>query len=44
MAKVIAIVDRRQGGSDEIRKRGYDFVALMEATPEGDVQVVQQDT
>ena len=44
VAKVIAIVDRRQGGSDEIRNRGYDFVALMEATPEGDVQVVQQDT
>ena len=44
VAKVIAIVDRRQGGSDEIRNRGYDFVALMEATPEGDVRVVQQDT
>ena len=41
VAKVIAVVDRCQGGSDEIRNRGYDFVALMEATPEGNVRVVR---
>ena len=41
VAKVIALVDRRQGGSDEIKARGYDFVALMESTPEGEVRVVQ---
>ncbi len=36
------LVDRHQGGSDELRKRGYPFVPLMEATPQGKVEVVRQ--
>ena len=39
MVKVIVLVDRCQGGSDELRRRGYDLVCLMHATPEGTVEV-----
>ena len=39
VVKVVTILDRCQGGSDEIRRRGYDFVSLLTATPEGRVQV-----
>lgn len=39
VVKVIALLDRREGGSDEIRRRGYDFTAILEATPEGQVRV-----
>ncbi len=35
---VAAILDRREGGSDEIRRRGYPFWTLLEATPDGQVQ------
>ena len=39
VVKVVAILDRREGGGDELRKRGYDFVALMEANSEGKIEV-----
>ena len=35
---VLAILDRHQGGSEEFRRRGYDFRCLLEATPEGKIQ------
>ena len=35
---VAAILDRREGGSDEIRRRGYPFWTLLEATPDGKVK------
>ena len=35
VVKVFAILDRREGGSDEIRRRGYEFQALLEADDEG---------
>ena len=41
VARVVALLDRHQGGSDELRRRGYDFVCLMEATPDGEVRVVE---
>ena len=41
VAKVIVLVDRCQGGSDELRRRGYDLVCLMQATPEGRVEVTE---
>ena len=41
VVKVVSIMDRREGGSDEIRRRGYDFSALLEATTEGEVRVVK---
>ena len=37
IAKVIVILDRMQGGSRELKRRGYDFAALLDATPEGKV-------
>jgi len=41
VVKIIAVLDRRQGGSEELGRRGYDFIALLEATPEGEVRVVE---
>ena len=40
VVKVVAILDRRGGGADELRRRGYDFIALMEANSEGKIEVV----
>lgn len=37
VVKVITILDRHEGGSDEVRKRGYDFVALLEASDSGEI-------
>ncbi len=37
IVKVMCILDRRQGGSDELRSRGYDFTALLEADEQGDI-------
>ncbi|MDX1385281.1 MAG: phosphoribosyltransferase family protein, partial [Thermoanaerobaculia bacterium] len=34
---VAAVLDRRAGGAERIRERGYPFVALLEADPEGRV-------
>ena len=39
VVKVLAILDRRQGGSEELARRGYEFVALLEATPDGTIRV-----
>ena len=41
VVKVVALLDRREGGGDELRRRGYDFMALMEATPDGTIEVVK---
>ena len=37
VVKVVAILDRREGGAEELERRGYDFTALLTATPEGSV-------
>jgi orotate phosphoribosyltransferase len=37
VVRVICILDRRSGGSDAIRQRGYDFVALLEANEKGEI-------
>jgi orotate phosphoribosyltransferase len=39
VVKVLAILDRREGGGEELRRRGYDFLALMEANSEGKIEV-----
>ena len=39
--RVMAILDRHQGGGEELRRRGYDFHALLEADAEGRVRVVE---
>jgi orotate phosphoribosyltransferase len=41
VVKVLALLDRGEGGADELRRRGYDFQALMAATPEGKVEVLR---
>ena len=37
VVKVLTILDRHQGGSDELKRRGYDFVALLESDSEGNI-------
>lgn len=37
---VLAVLDRHQGGSEELRRRGVRFRALLEADSEGNVTVV----
>ena len=41
--KVLAILDRRMGGSDELRRRGYDFAALLEADADGNIAPANAD-
>jgi nicotinate-nucleotide adenylyltransferase len=41
VVKVMCILDRHQGGSDEIRRRGYNFVALLEADEDGNIALVR---
>ncbi len=38
VVKVLAIIDRHQGGSEELRRRGYDFHAILEADADGDIR------
>ena len=40
VVKVAAVLDRREGGSEELRRQGYDFQALLEANLEGTIEVV----
>jgi len=39
VVKVIAIVDRHEGGSDELRKRGYNFQAFLRLKPPGELAI-----
>lgn len=39
VAKVIALLDRHAGGSDEVRRRGYDFSALLHSDAEGNISL-----
>ena len=41
VVKVITILDRRQGGSDEIKRRGYNFAAILEADERGEITPVR---
>ena len=40
VAHVTAVIDRHEGGSDELRRRGYAFSALLESGDDGKVRVV----
>ena len=42
VVKVAAILDRMEGGSEELKRRGYDFVALMAANPRGEIEAVRR--
>ena len=35
VVKVLSILDRNEGGSDEVRRRGYSYEALLSADSEG---------
>ena len=37
VVKVMCILDRHEGGSDEVRRRGYDFLSLLEADENGKI-------
>lgn len=39
VAKVAVILDRVEGGSAELRRRGYDFSALLSANAQGTIEV-----
>ena len=38
VVKVAAVLDRNEGGSEELRRRGYDFAALLRANQDGEVE------
>ena len=37
VVKTLAILDRQEGGSAELRRRGYDFTALLAADERGEI-------
>ena len=39
VVKVIALVDRHEGGSDKLRAEGYKFQAFLDLKPSGDVVI-----
>ena len=39
VVKVLAILDRREGGSDKLRGLGYDFESLLVANDRGEIEV-----
>ena len=41
IVKVMVVLDRQQGGGEELRRRGYEFSSLLEPAPDGTVRVVE---
>jgi len=39
VAKVVALLDRHAGGSDEVRRRGYDFTAVLHSDSNGNINL-----
>ncbi len=39
VVKVIVVLDRQEGGSDEIRGKGYDFTSIFKADSSGEVSL-----
>lgn len=37
--KIVVLLDRNEGGADELRRRGYDFTALFIADHRGNIEV-----
>ncbi|HUV52619.1 MAG TPA: orotate phosphoribosyltransferase [Dehalococcoidia bacterium] len=37
VVKVVVVLDRNQGGAEEIKRKGYDFAALLSANAQGEV-------
>ena len=40
VVKVMALLDRCEGGTEELQRRGYNFTALMAANSEGTIEVL----
>jgi len=40
VVKVVVLLDRQQGGVDEIRRRGYDLAAIFTADADGEISLV----
>ena len=40
VVKVLALLDRQEGGGAELRRRGYDFTPLLAANAAGQIEVV----
>ena len=41
VVKVLTVLDRQQGGGDELRRKGYEFHSLLEPDSNGTVRVVE---
>ena len=39
VVKVVAVLDRCEGGGEALKARGYDFMSILQATPEGTITV-----
>ena len=39
VVKVLAVLDRCEGGGEELRRRGYDFASLLVANDKGEIEV-----
>jgi len=39
VVKVVVLLDRQQGGADEIKRRGYDFSSILSADASGEVRL-----
>ena len=39
VVQAFAVLDRREGGSDELRRRGYGFTPLLVANDKGEIEV-----
>ena len=43
VARVVVLLDRREGGAHQIRRRGYSFRSLLELTPQGKIRAVTEE-
>ena len=41
VVKVLSIMDRMAGGSEELKRRGYDFESLFVADDKGEIRITQ---
>ncbi len=44
VVKIITIVDRHEGGSEQLKKEGYDFTALIDLWPSGEATIGEPST
>ena len=44
VVKVIVIVDRHEGGSDKLKREGYNFTSILNLSPSGKVTIGESET